>query len=98
MTVAARRLFVMKFAVHSSGSCKQPPDKIVEASLLPFEVDRFKLKVSASVGAAYDAELEGGWKGLVSRANAKVYEAKAAGRARRIVANFEDPELNRSAG
>jgi diguanylate cyclase (GGDEF)-like protein/PAS domain S-box-containing protein len=73
-------------------------DKIVEASLLPFEVDKLTLKVSASVGAAYDAELEGGWKGLVSRADAKVYEAKAAGRGRCIVADFEDPARNRSAG
>jgi diguanylate cyclase (GGDEF)-like protein/PAS domain S-box-containing protein len=68
-------------------------DKIVEAALVPFEVGNLKLKISASVGASYNADLEGGWKGLLARADAKAYEAKAAGRGRRVLPNPGDSSL-----
>jgi GGDEF domain-containing protein len=70
----------------SGGRVEQIRDKVVEASLI--EVAELTLSIGASVGAAYNAELEGGWQGLVGRADAKAYEAKAAGRGRRILADF----------
>lgn len=58
-------------------------DKVVEAALQPFEVDHRWLQVSASVGVAFGAASEQECKSLVERADAAVYEAKAAGRGRK---------------
>jgi diguanylate cyclase (GGDEF)-like protein/PAS domain S-box-containing protein len=63
-------------------------DKVIEAASTPYEVGGHTLRISASVGAAHNAELAGGWKGLVARADAKAYEAKAAGRGRRVLSDF----------
>jgi len=71
--------------IHAAGVA----DKVIEASVMPFEVGELTLRIGASVGAAYNAELEQGWQGLVGRADAKAYEAKAAGRGRRILADFQ---------
>jgi diguanylate cyclase (GGDEF)-like protein len=64
-------------------------DKVIEAASTPYEVGGRSLRIGASVGGAHNAELAGGWKGLVARADAKAYEAKAAGRGRRVVSDFE---------
>jgi diguanylate cyclase (GGDEF)-like protein len=61
-------------------------DKIVNAAREPFQVGSLSLVVSASVGVAFNAEMDGGWKGLVDRADAMVYQAKAAGRGQRALA------------
>ena len=63
-------------------------DKVIAVALMPFEVGSKTLQIGASVGAAYNADLPGGWRGLLARADAKVYEAKAAGRSRRVLADF----------
>jgi diguanylate cyclase (GGDEF)-like protein/PAS domain S-box-containing protein len=88
--------------VRESSHAARVADKVIEAALAPFEVGGVSLRISASVGVAYNAELEGGWKGLLARADAKVYEAKAAGRGRRAVADFSEPavcdQAARSAG
>jgi len=61
-------------------------DKVVEAAQMPFCVEETPVLIGASVGVAYDAQGPEGWKGLIARADARVYEAKAAGRGRRSVA------------
>lgn len=71
--------------IREPGHAANVADKVVQVALLPFEVGRLRLKIGASVGVAYNADLEGGWKGLLARADAKVYEAKGAGRGRRAV-------------
>jgi len=63
-------------------------EKVVETASMPFAVADLALTIGASVGVAYDADREGGWKGLLARADAKVYEAKAAGRGRSAIADF----------
>lgn len=65
-------------------------DKVVRTARVPFKVGTLVLEIGASVGVAYNADLEGGWKGLLARADAKVYEAKAAGRGRCVLADFEE--------
>ncbi|HEX4049439.1 MAG TPA: PAS domain S-box protein [Steroidobacteraceae bacterium] len=75
--------------VRESSHAAKVADKVIGAAIVPFEVGGVSLTIGASVGVAYNGELEGGWKGLLARADAKVYEAKAAGRGRRVVADFE---------
>lgn len=58
-------------------------DKVVEAAQAPFAVGELAILIGASVGVAFGADGPHGWKGLVERADAKVYAAKAAGRGRR---------------
>jgi diguanylate cyclase (GGDEF)-like protein len=70
-------------------------DKVVEAASAPYEVGGHSLRIGASVGAAHNAELAGGWKGLVARADAKAYEAKAAGRGRRVLSDFGETVTSR---
>ncbi|HEX4376685.1 MAG TPA: PAS domain-containing protein [Steroidobacteraceae bacterium] len=84
---AVARLGGDEFAVVLSG-LREPEDaaavaqKIVELARLPFVFGEQVLLLSASVGVALNAEAEGGWKGLVRRADALLYQAKHAGRAR----------------
>jgi diguanylate cyclase (GGDEF)-like protein len=61
-------------------------DKIVELARLPLQVGDLVLRIGASIGAAVNANAEGGWKGLVARADAMSYRAKAEGRGRRALA------------
>jgi diguanylate cyclase (GGDEF)-like protein/PAS domain S-box-containing protein len=74
--------------IREPGHAANIADKVVQVALAPFEVGRLSLKIGASVGVAYNADLEGGWKGLLARADAKVYEAKGSGRGRRAVGEF----------
>ncbi len=84
---AVARLGGDEFAVVLSG-LREPEDaavvaqKIVELARLPFVVGEQVLLLSASVGVAVNADVEGGWQGLVRRADALLYKAKHAGRAR----------------
>ena len=50
-------------------------------------VDQVVVKVSASVGVAFSAD-GGKWQELVARADARLYQAKQAGRGRSTVSNF----------
>ena len=54
--------------------------KVSDAAAKPFHVAGLRLTVGASVGVALDATGEGGWKGLIARADAMSYRVKAAGR------------------
>lgn len=57
-------------------------EKVIAAAKAPFEVGELALHVGASVGVAIGAESENDWQGLVARADAMLYRAKAAGRGR----------------
>jgi diguanylate cyclase (GGDEF)-like protein/PAS domain S-box-containing protein len=56
-------------------------DKVVAAAGMPFRLGQQELRIGASVGVAMAGD--DGWDGLVQRADAAVYRAKAAGRGRR---------------
>ncbi|MNU07884.1 RNase II stability modulator [compost metagenome] len=58
-------------------------DKVVEAAHAPFYTGALQLEIGASVGVAQGAADGQGWQGLVARADAMVYRAKAEGRGRR---------------
>ena len=66
-------------------------DKVVQAARVPYKLGAQMVEIGVSVGVAYNADLEGGWRDLLARADAKVYEAKAAGRDRFVLAEFEEP-------
>lgn len=68
--------------VRSADDAARVAGKIVEVARQPFIVEGHFLSIGASVGVAFNAGAEGGWKGLVARADAMVYQAKAAGRGR----------------
>jgi diguanylate cyclase (GGDEF)-like protein/PAS domain S-box-containing protein len=61
-------------------------DKIVALARHPIQVGDLVLHIGASIGAAVNANAEGGWKGLVARADAMSYRAKAEGRSRSALA------------
>jgi diguanylate cyclase (GGDEF)-like protein/PAS domain S-box-containing protein len=90
-TDAVARLGGDEFAVALAGvrgpdSAAVVADKIVEMARQPIMAGERRLNIGASVGVACNAEAAGGWKGLVARADAMVYRAKALGRGRREVA------------
>ncbi|WP_394791105.1 PAS domain S-box protein [Rhodoferax sp.] len=87
-TDAVARLGGDEFAVVLSGVRERSnadwvADKVIEAAQTPFEVTGFTLHIGASVGVAFDASGAPGWQGLVERADAMLYAAKAAGRGRK---------------
>jgi diguanylate cyclase (GGDEF)-like protein/PAS domain S-box-containing protein len=57
-------------------------DKVVGAIGEPFDVDGRALQIGASVGVAFGIPATGNGRELVERADAKLYDAKAAGRGR----------------
>ncbi len=71
---------VVLYGVRAPSNAELVGDKIIEAAQTAFEIDGLSLRISASVGIAFDASGTSGWKGLVERADAQLYVAKAAGR------------------
>jgi diguanylate cyclase (GGDEF)-like protein/PAS domain S-box-containing protein len=65
--------------------------KVVDMARQPMLVGPLSLTIGASVGVAFDADAEGGWKGLVTRADVMAYQAKANGRARAELARRDEP-------
>lgn len=63
--------------------------KVIQAASSPMHVGDLVLQVGASVGLAWGAAAslseEAAWADLLSRADAKLYEAKAAGRGRQAI-------------
>ena len=57
-------------------------EKIVHAAQQPFLIETASIAIGASVGVAFGIDADG-LKGLVNRADAAVYRAKAAGRGRK---------------
>lgn len=84
-TDAVARLGGDEFAVVLSSVSTQDvralvAQKILLAARTPFIVGPLKITISASVGLAFDASDQAGSAGLVQRADASLYQAKAAGR------------------
>lgn len=84
----AARLGGDEFAIVLSGvrekaNADTVANKVVEAAHAPFYTGALKLEIGASVGVAQGAGDGEGWQGLVARADAMVYRAKAEGRGRR---------------
>ena len=57
-------------------------EKVISSIKNPFDVGATSLTVSASIGVAFAVDSAGSVAGLVARADALLYEAKAAGRGR----------------
>ena len=77
--------------IHQPEHAVAVADKVVEFSAQPFVVGPLTLAIGASVGIAFDADSSGGWTGLVSRADALVYQAKASGRGQTAMASGDAP-------
>jgi|HubBroStandDraft_6_1064221.scaffolds.fasta_scaffold14778_3 diguanylate cyclase (GGDEF)-like protein/PAS domain S-box-containing protein len=66
-------------------------EKVVVMARQPIVIGDVTLTIGASVGVAFDAEAEGGWKGLVARADVMAYQAKAKGRDQAALARRDEP-------
>jgi len=73
---------IVLYGIHQPEHAVAVADKVVEFARQPFSISNLSLTIGASVGIAFDADSQGGWTGLVSRADALVYQAKASGRGR----------------
>jgi diguanylate cyclase (GGDEF)-like protein/PAS domain S-box-containing protein len=71
--------------VRDPESAARVADKVVEMARQPVTVGGIDLRIGASVGLAFDADADGGWLGLLSRADALVYQAKANGRGQAVL-------------
>lgn len=90
-TDAVARLGGDEFAVVLAGireakNAVMVAEKVVGLAHQPITVGQEDVVVSASIGIACDADAEGGWKGLVDRADEMLYRAKAEGRGRAVLA------------
>ena len=90
-TDAVARLGGDEFAVILAG-IREPrnagmvAEKVVKLAHQPISIGDREVVAGASIGVACDAEAEGGWKGLLARADEMVYRAKAEGRGRFVLA------------
>ena len=73
---------VVLAGVRDAGHAQAVADKIVAAACEPMAHGELRLSIGASVGIAVGADAQTGWRGLMARADARVYQAKAAGRGR----------------
>ncbi|MDB5851780.1 MAG: hypothetical protein JWP29_5532 [Rhodoferax sp.] len=73
---------VVLYGVASLADCAPVAEKILAVARRPFLIARLQLTISASIGVAFNASDQDGWVGMVRRADAKLYSAKAAGRGR----------------
>jgi diguanylate cyclase (GGDEF)-like protein/PAS domain S-box-containing protein len=69
----------------------QVAEKVVDMARQPMLVAELSLSIGASVGVAFDADAEDGWKGLVARADVMAYQAKANGRGQAALARRDEP-------
>ncbi len=86
-TDAVSRLGGDEFAIvlagiHEIGNARAVADKVIVAAHTPFDVGALRLTIGASIGVAFGIDPTKGWRELVERADARLYEAKAAGRGR----------------
>ena len=65
----------------SRAAAEQVADKLVATAAKPFDLGGRRVLIGASVGVAFAGD--DGWRGLMERADASLYRAKAAGRGRR---------------
>jgi diguanylate cyclase (GGDEF)-like protein/PAS domain S-box-containing protein len=64
-------------------------EKVVRLAHQPISIGDQDVVAGASIGVACNADLEGGWKALLARADEMVYRAKAEGRGRYVLAPQE---------
>lgn len=84
---AAARLGGDEFAVglcgiHAPKDAQLVANKLLAVTSSPMQIDSITLCVGSSIGVAVDASQEGGWQGLIARADQMVYRAKRSGRGR----------------
>lgn len=89
-TDAVARLGGDEFAIVLLGvrrpeDARMVADKVVQMARQPIITSGKAIKVGASVGVAFNSEREGGWSGLVARADAMAYAAKTGGRGRTVI-------------
>ena len=68
-------------------------EKVVKLAQQPISIGDQEVVAGASIGVACNADMEGGWKGLLARADEMAYRAKAEGRGRYVLAAEEVPHL-----
>jgi diguanylate cyclase (GGDEF)-like protein len=68
-------------------------EKIVRLAEHPISIGDQDVVAGVSIGVACNADLEGGWKALLARADEMVYRAKDEGRGRYVLAPQEVPPL-----
>ena len=68
--------------VRASANAMAVAEKVVAAARAPFGIHALQLHIGASVGIAFGVDAADGWRSLVERADARLYQAKAAGRGR----------------
>jgi diguanylate cyclase (GGDEF)-like protein/PAS domain S-box-containing protein len=68
--------------LHGAADADAVAHKVVSLARQEFQLGGRTVTISASVGIAFDADAQGGWKNLVNQADAMAYEAKAQGRGR----------------
>ena len=93
-TDAVARLGGDEFVVVLSGiretkNAAMVAEKIARLAQQPISIGDQDVVAGASIGVACNADLAGGWKALLARADEMVYRAKAEGRGRYIVAPQE---------
>jgi diguanylate cyclase (GGDEF)-like protein/PAS domain S-box-containing protein len=72
--------------------------KVVALAAQPIAAAERTFAFGASVGVAFNAAREGGWRALVQRADAMAYRAKAQGRGRYAVEGEPDRDFRESIG
>ena len=68
--------------IHTPANAQLVADKLLAATSSPMQIDSAIFRIGCSIGVAVDASQEGGWQGLVARADKMVYRAKRSGRGR----------------
>lgn len=68
--------------MRDKGHARVVADKVIAAATTPFEVAGLVLHIGASVGVAHGADPATGGRELLARADARLYQAKQAGRGR----------------
>lgn len=69
-------------AVRESANAHGVAENVLSAAAEPFQVGELRVSIGASVGVAFGEEEGLGWRDLGARADARLYEAKAAGKGR----------------
>jgi diguanylate cyclase (GGDEF)-like protein/PAS domain S-box-containing protein len=78
---------ILLSAVRTVANARAVADKVIAAAQEPFHAAGHDLHIGASVGVAFGVDLAAGWPDLVKRADARLYEAKNAGRGRQAGAH-----------
>ena len=71
-------------SVRMGSNAKAVADKVILEAKAPFDLGPLNIRMAASVGVAFGVDTSLGWKELVERADAMLYEAKRLGRGRHV--------------